>query len=94
MPPIKCTPCRVTYDGQRYQIESNGSVRLIPNGPGGILMTAKAVRLALSNIEAMDENTGRLIRREASRQRRNRNARERNQVMRDIGLIKTPYGWE
>lgn len=24
----------------------------------------------------------------------NRNARERNQAYRDLGLVKTPYGWE
>ena len=27
-------------------------------------------------------------------QRANRGQRERNGVMRDLGLVKTPYGWE
>lgn len=34
------------------------------------------------------------VRREASRLRRNRNARERHQAMRDVGMTKTSYGWE
>jgi hypothetical protein len=34
------------------------------------------------------------VRAEASRQRRNRRARERHDAMRSLGLVKTPYGWE
>lgn len=94
MPPIKCIPCRVTYEGKRYQIESDGRVRLVPKGPGDVLMTAQALRMALANVTALEESKAKLIRREASRLRRNRNARERNQAMRDLGLKKTPYGWE
>lgn len=94
MSPIKCIPCRVTYEGHRYQIESDGSVRLVPKGPGDVLMTAQALRMALANVTALEESKAKLIRHEASRLRRNRNARERNQAMRDLGLKKTPYGWE
>jgi hypothetical protein len=29
-----------------------------------------------------------------SAHRRNRSARERNQAMRDLGMVRTPFGWE
>jgi hypothetical protein len=31
---------------------------------------------------------------ESQRIRRNSRRRERDQAMRDLGLVKTPYGWE
>lgn len=34
------------------------------------------------------------VRREAQRQRRNRNARDRYNALLTIGLKRTPYGWE
>lgn len=34
------------------------------------------------------------IRSELSRRRRNANARARSQAMRDLGMVRTPYGWE
>lgn len=85
-PPIKCAPCRVTYEGQRYQIEANGEVR--PTLDKVMPATTRLACLPLPESEA------KLIRREASRQRRNRNARERNQAMRDLGLKRTSCGWE
>lgn len=92
-PPIRCVPCRVTYNGQRYQIESNGDVRHVPIS-NGALMTAQEVRSNLDLLKPEPESLAKLVRREASRLRRNRNARERNQAMRDLGMTKTPYGWE
>lgn len=35
-----------------------------------------------------------LIRHKATRLRRNRASRERNQAMRDLGMKRTSYGWE
>ena len=35
-----------------------------------------------------------LTKAEAARLRKNRNRRERDQAMRDTGMVKTPYGWE
>ncbi len=85
-PPIKCIPCRVTYEGQRYRIYKDGTVREIFMSQNG--STELGYGLPQSEISA------KLIRREASRQRRNRNARERHQAMRDLGMTKTSYGWE
>lgn len=94
-PPIKCTPCRLIYNNERYRVYSDGSV-------SGSLSLSGAEDLGLKTLkEVLDyESTqlpryaphsseARTIRREASRLRRNRNARER-----DLGLKKTAYGWE
>lgn len=89
-PPIKCIPCRVTHEGQRYQVESNGEVRMVP----AEFMALNAAVDVRRSQPVLEESTARLVRREASRQRRNRNARERNQAMRDLGMVKTPSGWE
>lgn len=93
-------PCRVTYQGHRYQIEANGTVR---NITGFILARFdgqpqhsgdKVTILDLKSAEIMTPpeasalipeerfDVAREVRREASRQRRNRNARERNAAMR------------
>lgn len=84
-PPIKCTPCRVMYNGEPYRIFSNGVVMpLLRDNESGKLLNGLPV----------PESEAKLIRREASRLRRNRNARERDQARRDCGLTKTKYGWE
>jgi hypothetical protein len=83
MPPIKCTPCRVTYQGIRYQVEKDGTVYILQKDDSGIVL-----------LGPQDPVLSKNVRQEASRQRRNRNARERNQAMRDLGLKKTSYGWE
>lgn len=99
-PPIHCTPCRVTYRGYRYQINSDGSVR---NISAYIEMESTARRRSpesykFSEVTALvpEErwDVAKEVRREASRQRRNRNARERNQALRSLGMTKTSYGWE
>lgn len=84
MPPIKCIPCRVRYQGCFYKIQENGEIfhTVIRNGEWLVARFPEK------------EERAKLIRREASRLRRNRNARERNQARRDLGLKKTPYGWE
>jgi len=84
--PIKCTPCRINYKGQKYRILSDGSVT-------GTLTESQMHELGLPNIKAvLDYEVRELrlygphtpeaktIRREAARLRRNRNARERNQA--------------
>lgn len=83
---MKCIPCRVTFEGRRYHVAANGAVTLV-SGPGITEGTYHAV-------SPEPEELARLVRREASRQRRNRNARERHSVLRSLGLMKTPYGWE
>lgn len=84
-PPIKCIPCRVTYDGPVYHILSNGEVRECVRVDTGAWQDFPQLE---------DESKAKLIRREASRLRRNRNARERNQALRSLRMTKTPYGWE
>lgn len=84
-PPIRCTPCRVVYELQRYQIEADGSVRPVPTDFPEY--NAALVRL----IDPVEEPLARTIRQHASRLRRNRNARERNQARRDLGMKQTPW---
>ena len=81
---MTCKPCRVTYQGTRYQIERNGAVGLLPQG----------IYAAMSENTPVEGELAKAVRAEAARQRRNRNARERSDALRSLGLIKTPYGWE
>lgn len=87
-PPIKCIPCRVTYDGNRFHVCSNGKVYFC--------YREKLVDGSYIDLDGSEcsETLSKAVRREASRLRRNRNARERNQAMRDLGMVKTSYGWE
>lgn len=78
-PPIRCTPCRVTYQGQRYQIERNGTVRTFQPPIIGV----QTFELGAPE----SESVAKLIRREAARQRRNRNRREMDAAKRDLGLV-------
>lgn len=90
---MKCKPCRVTYQGARYEVSADGTVRptriidKLPPGPGW-----RPGRRVYDAPVAVD--LAKAVRREAARQRRNRNARERADVLRSLGLKKTPYGWE
>lgn len=102
-PPIHCTPCRVTYQGVRYQIEENGEVRRVTalNGeptPMDYISGSKMAANVRRDRPTLSEPEAKLVRREASRQRRNRNARERTQAMKDLGLVRTKGGafggWE
>jgi hypothetical protein len=91
--------CRVTYQGQRYQINADGSVfagRTIeePVTDGRAMPTGEIMRTRLFDVRVSDETLVAAIRADAGRQRRNRSARERNQAMRDLGIVRTPYGWE
>lgn len=87
---MKCIRCRVTFEGNRYEIAVDGQVyptwQNIATVPGGVNTWSLGEPLAPSEAQQ--------VRSEAQRQRRNRNARERNETMRDLGLKKTPYGWE
>lgn len=79
-PPIKCTPCLVYVESMstRFHVHSNGSVQICGQ----------------ETVYEPEDRISKVVRREASRLRRNRNARERNQAMKDLGLTKTPFGWE
>ena len=81
---MTCKPCRVTYEGQRYQISRDGSVWLVA-GPG---YAEGAVHFA--HPEPADLALA--VRREAARQRRNRNARDRHEALTGLGLRRAPGG--
>ena len=68
---MRCKPCKVTYQGTRYVIASDGTVAVSSTG------------YCCSLVE--DELATR-VRAEAQRQRHNRNHRERHQAMTDLGL--------
>lgn len=81
-------PCRVTYEGIRYQITHDGSVRSI----AGTFTSFDGPWLLPSDPLA------RHVRHEAGRLRRNCNARERTTAMKDLGLKRGTGGafggWE
>lgn len=88
-PPIRCTPCLVTYEGMRYHVHSDGRVFFY-----AVNVMADGSREGRDGSETSD-SLAVTVRRHASRLRRNRNARERNQAMRDLGMKRTREGgWE
>lgn len=95
-PPIHCIPCRVTVDGDRYQIEANGTVRPVGDFVFSIgdskLRRAELTEAVRARYLALPESKAKLVRREASRQRRNRNRRESDAAKRDMGLVRAAGG--
>jgi hypothetical protein len=90
MPPVTCSPCRVRFEGSRYHVEANGTVRPIlmaeAAADGATIYTYGA---PLASADALR------VRREAARLRRNRNARERSAARRSIGMVRCRDGsWE
>lgn len=79
---MRCKPCKVTYNGLRYQIHGNGDVIML--GTNQYEHDAHAVYPELAA----------RVRKEAQRQRRNRNARARHAALTSLGLKRTPYGYE
>lgn len=99
-PLIKCTPCRVTIGQNRYRIYEDGSVSAALTYDEiqrmGFANLKEVLSYESSTLTRLDPHSleATTIRHEAVRLRRNLNARERNQAMRDLGMKKTPYGWE
>lgn len=90
MVPMTCIPCRVRFNGQQYEISRDGSVRPVVSS---VIQTDGTVSreygLALSCDEAAT------VRQEAQRLRRNRNARDRADALRSLGMKRTRNGqWE
>jgi hypothetical protein len=90
MPPVRCLPCRVRVGETRYTISADGTVRPI------LLAEAGADgRTTYVHAPALDAAAALLIRREAARLRRNRNARERADALRSLGMTCCKDGsWE
>lgn len=83
---MNCIPCRLSIAGTEYEISRDGTVRETwLASPGGTRMY---------NPPLAHSDDAKEIRREASRRRRNRVARQYRQAMKDMGLTHTPYGWE
>ena len=95
---MTCTPCRVTHEGTRYAVAADGTVRptwIVDAVNGGMATSATPAADRRREFgDAVDATLAKAVRHEAARQRRNRNSRERNQAMRDLGMKRTPYGWE
>ena len=78
---MKCKPSRVTYQGTRYEISADGTVRPTriieePDFDGRAQPTGTTYKTRVYDA-AVDAETAKAVRQEAARQRRNRNARER-----------------
>ena len=89
---MKTTPCRVTYQGTRYQIFEAGMVRPTrmieePVTDGSAQPTGETMRTRVYD-DPVDAEMAKAIRQEAARQRRNRNARDRHQTMLSLGLTR------
>lgn len=94
-PPISCTPCRVRFNGTRYTVSANGTVRPILLAEAGTFADGTFNGTTVyTHGPALDAAGALAVRREAARLRRNRNARERHAALRAEGYVKTPYGWE
>ncbi len=79
---------RLTFEGFRYQINKDGTVfaqmGALRNEPTSAPFTDQVI----------DLDCIKAVKAEAARLRRNRSARERADVMRSLGMKRTPYGWE
>lgn len=74
-------PCRLTFEGRRYQIDARALVSEISATTGDFIQFAA-------------DQTAIKVRCDASRRRRNRASRERYDGMRSLGLVRTAGGWE
>lgn len=73
----KFRPCRLTFNGVRYLIDSNKSV-FIFNASGSVPVT--------------DEALAKDVIADAKRQRRNLRARQRHQAYTDLGMVRNRDG--
>ncbi len=78
-------PCRLTYEGFRYQINRDGSVH-------GQVNRDLAITAPGNMSPVIDADVARAVKREATRLRRNRGARERHQALTDLGLKRNRDG--
>lgn len=93
---MTCRPCLVTYQGVRYHVEQSGAVRPTwiltePVRDGQAQPTGKTMQTRQFDAP-VDAELAKHIRAEAARQRRNRTARERHDVMTTLGLVRTRSG--
>lgn len=58
------------------------------------VMADGAVRAGKNGTERVDDALGKAVRQTVQRLRANKRARLNDQARRDLGLVRTPYGWE
>ncbi len=75
----KMTPCNVRHEGTWYHCAGDGTVNI---GKG-----------LCKEMEVIPE-VAKAVKATVARLRRNKAARMRNATMRDLGMVRTPYGWE
>jgi len=88
MPKFK--PCRVTVQGTRYEIDSTGTAHEIDP----LSRVTTDLWEDVERERTLSEPESAIIRAEATRQRKNRDAHRRAEAMRDLGMKRTAYGWE
>ena len=72
-------PCRLTLDGKRYLVNQHGVVAQLA---GGDFMSGYNI------IDFCNSETTDAVLAEVRRLRANKNRRERDQAMRDLGMVK------
>lgn len=94
-PPIRCTPCRVRFNGTRYAVSADGTVRPILLAEAGVGANGAFLGTTVYTYgPALDAAGAKAVRQEAARLRRNRNARERADACRSLGLTRAGNEWE
>lgn len=81
---MNCTPCRVKIEGKWYEVSRDGTVR-----------ETWVNETYRHHGEPLPAEQAQAIRHEASRRRRNANARERSDALRSLGMKRCANGtWE
>ena len=81
---MKFKPCRLTVNWLRYEIDREGQVRCIDDFGNYV---DSMIDGCIAGCPLMEEQAA-PIRAEAARRRLNKHRRERDQVMRDMGMVK------
>lgn len=79
---MRCIPCKVTFEGFRYEIKADGSVF----GQDGAKRNERSAGAFTDAV--IDADHAKLVRADAARQRRNRNAREKHDALTSLGLVR------
>lgn len=85
---MKCKPCKVWFEGFRYQIQANGQVF----GAVNAVRNLDSSPFAEYTDSVYDPAYAAEVRAEAARQRRNRASRARHRAMKDLGLTRAEGG--
>jgi phosphopantetheinyl transferase len=84
---MTCKASRLTYDGKRYEVSSDGTVRQILSTQTGTSPEGKPM-VARVYGQPEEREFARLVIADAARQRRNRNARAKHEALTGLGLVR------